>query len=284
MDWTNMIVGSTYELVQLIGRGGLSTVYKAEIISGKRFGLDAAVKIMQVEDDDPRHLSFLLREAYEYSRLNHSGIPRFYDFGKAGADCYFLAMEYVRGESLVSYVRRVGLLNEFALCHIATQILDALCYVESVDILHRDVKPDNILINTEGEAVLVDFGMAKRTGDSSITIHDQEVKGSPGYLSPEQLCADPDIDIRTDVFSLGCTLYFCAYGTSPFLGETPAETCMAVMHSDPPSLLEAGARVSPEFSEVVQRMMLKNFNLRPSPSELREELSVLMSAAGAERS
>jgi serine/threonine-protein kinase len=268
VDWTHQVVGNTYELLGPIGHGGVGTVYKADVIAGSRAGEVAAVKIMPIDGEDSREISFLLREAYEYSRLDHAAIPRFYDFGKANATSYFLAMAYVRGESLRSYVTRNGSIAETSLSLIAAQVLRALEYVNSRELLHRDVKPANILLDLHGDAILVDFGMAKRQEDRSITIHELEVKGTPGYLSPEQIAADPDLDARTDVFSLGCTLYYAAAGHPPFAGETPAHTCSAVLHEEPPPLIEV-ANVTPQFHNLIVRMMTKDFHNRPFPSELK---------------
>ena len=268
MDWTNQVVGNTYELLRPIGQGGVGTVYKAEVIAGNRAGQTAAVKIMPTAGEDSREISFLLREAYEYSRLDHPGIPRFYDFGKANATSYFLAMAYVRGESLTSYVTRNGALSGAAVAMIAAQVLKTLEYVNSRNVLHRDVKPSNIVLDLDGNATLVDFGMAKRQEDRSITLHEFEVKGTPGYLSPEQIAADPDLDARTDVFSLGCTLYFAAAGHPPFAGESPSHVCAAVLHEEPPPLIEVAPSCPPVLHNLITRMLTKDFHQRPFPADL----------------
>ena len=270
-DLSGLTLANSYLIECQIGAGGAATVYRGQNLQAPDAGRAVAIKIMFLDPDDRRNLSFALREAYEYSRLSHRGIPEFLDFGKLDHGWYYLVMDYVQGESLRSYVRRNGPIPEGAACVLVAEILDTLAYLQRHELVHRDVKPENVLLNVDGDAILVDFGMVKRRQDNSITFRNEEIKGTPGFLSPEQLRADPDLDVRSDVFSLGCTLYFCVTGIDPFRRDTPFASVGAVLSEEAPPFAANGADVSEEFTELVGRMLDKDYHQRPWPTDLRED-------------
>lgn len=272
------LFADTYEILRPLGKGSYSTVYLAQDMQQEQYGRKVALKIFdsrKMNDPTGTRRSMFLREAYSMSRLNHPHIARLVDFGRTGTH-YYLAMEYIQGQSLLDYIKQSGPIAEESLLAIAYDLTAALVYLDEHKVVHRDLKPNNILLTQDGAVKLVDFGLAKQQEDLSITDVHEAFRGTPAYASPEQIRQDTDIDIRTDVYSLGASLYFAASGRAPFAGKSSMEVVVASLETDPEPLHEVADGVSPGFSFLVHRMLAKNRDFRYRPADLMSDLMRLI--------
>jgi predicted Ser/Thr protein kinase len=203
--------GGRYRILETIGQGGMGTVYKALDTRLQRL---VALKTLRLSPDTEFMRRFL-REAQAGARLSHPNILQIYDSGEAEGLPY-LAVEYVEGRSLQQMLRENKLLDTDRAVEIARQVAIALAYAHRSSVVHRDVKPSNILISNEGRVVLLDFGLAIRPGAETLT-RSHTVAGTPAYMSPEQVMGLP-VDARSDIFSLGVVLYELLTGHRPFSG------------------------------------------------------------------
>ena len=261
-----------FELHEQIGRGGMGAVYRATQVN---IGRTVAVKLMRPKlARERRHLERFLREARASAKLSHPNIVQGIDAGQ-DKGYYYFAMEYVDGDSLRKRIGRDGALPEDTCIDIGAQMARALEHAAKFGMVHRDVKPENIFIeHASSVAKLGDLGLVKSvaTTDTSIT-QTGVALGTPNYISPEQARGDERIDIRTDIYSLGATLYHAATGTLPFKGDS-APVIMSHHLStpiEPPH--QRNPKVSVRFSRVIQKMMAKKPEHRyQTPAELREDL------------
>ena len=208
-----------FEIIEKIGQGGMGTVYKARQISMDRI---VALKVLPRRlAGNKSYVQRFVREARAAAKLNHPNIVQGIDVGKSGGYYYF-AMEYIDGETAADKVRREGPLDEEGAIDICLQAARALAHAHSrANIIHRDVKPQNILLNERGTAKLADLGLARHTehDDASLTSAGTTL-GTPDYISPEQIRGDADLDGRCDIYSLGATLYHLLVGRPPYTGES----------------------------------------------------------------
>ncbi|MHC4202434.1 MAG: serine/threonine-protein kinase, partial [Planctomycetota bacterium] len=205
-----------YELIETIGAGSSGTVYKARQISMDRL---VAIKVLpQKLAQDERFTERFMREARAVAKLNHPNVVTGIDVGEAGGVYYFV-MEYVDGESVADRVRREGTVPEKEALEIARQVCLALDCAFKNGIVHRDIKPANILLTRGGEAKLADLGVARHAETEGVAT--RRVFGTPYYMSPEQARGDAEIDTRSDIYSLGATLYHLLGGKPPFHGNAP---------------------------------------------------------------
>ena len=177
------ILGGRYELIEKTGGGGMAVVYKAKCHLLKRY---VAVKILRPDlVDNEEFVSRFKRESQAVASLSHPNIVNMYDVGQEG-DIYYIVMEYVDGMTLKEYIRKEGRLSSEEAVRIASQICSALHHAHENNIVHRDIKPQNILINKEGVAKVADFGIARAVTSSTVTLAGANVIGSVHYFSPEQ--------------------------------------------------------------------------------------------------
>lgn len=271
------LFAGTYELIKELDKGSYSTVYRA-IDRIKVDAIEVALKIIDMSVYDGINTSFnahFLREAYELSKLEHPNIVKFFDFGKSGL-LYYLAMEYIDGPSLESVVTNQGIIDEKELLLIAYQVVLAFEYLNTHNVIHRDVKPANILLNTEGDVKLSDFGLAKQQDDMTLTKKHDSFMGTPHFTSPEQIMVEDDIDIRGDIYSLGATLYYCGTKIYPFPGATIMEILDSNMTVDPRPVHEINPEFNLELSLVIQNMMSKDKEDRMTPEQLKGRLLTLI--------
>jgi len=205
-----------FRIIELIGQGGMGVVYRARQLSMDR---DIALKIL------PSHLTAneairarFLNEVRMAARLDHANIVTAYEAGRDG-DLYYLAMAYVKGELLSKQLDKHGAMPTENALRIARDIADALCYAwDEHKLLHRDVKPGNIIIDQYNKPRLMDMGLSKSLDSAGAITVRRTVMGSPNYMSPEQASGAKDINFRTDMYALGCTLYHMLTGRKPFDG------------------------------------------------------------------
>lgn len=276
-----------YEIVAPLGRGGQGQIFEAIDVALRR---RVALKFLSADllRDEQARKRFLL-EARALSSLNHPGIATIYQIGEAEGRP-FLAMEYVEGESLLDRLRRQPRTPDESL-RLMVQIVEAVGYAHEAGILHRDLKPGNIMITKEGRAKLLDFGLAKLTSaalreriqvDGALTSVGGMV-GTIAYASPEQGIGDA-IDERSDLFSLGIVFYELLAGKLPFSRETPVATFMAILH-DPPPPLAPGSGLAAELAAVVTTLLEKEPARRyPSAAALLADLAAIAEAAPRPRS
>jgi CheY-like chemotaxis protein/tRNA A-37 threonylcarbamoyl transferase component Bud32 len=250
----NRILGG-YEVLKKIGEGGMGAVYKARQISTGRI---VALKVMSKEyQDDEEAVKRLLLEARVAMRLDHPNIVRGLDAGRQGGTQYF-AMEFVDGETVGDLLQKHRILTETAALKIALQVAHALEHIWEIKLVHRDIKPDNILIARDGTAKLTDLGLTKLATRSYKGLTRIGIAvGSPNYMSPEQIRDDEIIDFRTDVYSLGATLFCMVVGTPPFSGNTAEETLSLHLTEKPPLANVKNTAISEATALVIDRMLQK---------------------------
>jgi tRNA A-37 threonylcarbamoyl transferase component Bud32 len=243
-----------YEVLELLGSGGMSSVYKA-----RQRGLDryVAVKVIRIDHLDPRlALARLTKEAQVLARLDHPGIVRSIDFGEAGDLVYFV-MELVEGRSCKDLLNERGPLPLREVLTIGERVTEALDHAARHGVVHRDVKPGNILLARDGSVKLTDFGLARATSDRSLTKIGITV-GTPQYMSPEQVKSPRRVDLRSDLYSLGATLYHLATGRPPFGGETVGETLHEVLYGRPIPVEQVDPTLPPAFARVLARLLARD--------------------------
>jgi TolB-like protein/Tfp pilus assembly protein PilF len=209
-------LSGSYDIEREIGRGGFATVYLAKDLKHDRA---VAIKVLQPFDADETWNSRFIREIRLLARLQHPNILPLYDSGQADSFLYYV-MPYVKGETLSDRLSRERPLAIDAACAIAREIADALAYAHNENVVHRDIKPGNILLS-DGHAVVADFGVARAMGLANlqdITRSGDMVLGTPLYMGPEQLIGASAGDNRSDIYSLGCVLFEMVTGTPPFMG------------------------------------------------------------------
>ena len=259
-----------YEVVRELARGGMGVVFLAR---HAELGREVALKVMRGSAADKGMVQRFIAEAQTVAQLDHPNIVRVHEVGKEGEDP-FLVMDLIEGESLEEKLKRQGTLPNKEVGEIGRALADALEHAHERSIVHRDVKPANVLIDTEGRPLLTDFGLAKDlSADKGLTQEGQWV-GTPGYMPPEQASGDlRRIDRKSDVYGLGGTLYALLTGRPPFETETAHETLKAIQETrpTPPSALRPD--VSPDLEAVILKCLEKQPESRYlSARELAEDL------------
>ncbi len=256
-----------YEVVELIGAGGMGEVYKATDL---RLGRDVAVKVMPASfAADPERLRRFEQEARAVASLSHPNILAVHDIGQH-AQQPFMVSELLHGESLREMLTR-GALSQRKAIDYGVQIAHGLAAAHSKDIAHRDLKPDNVFITRDGRVKILDFGLAKtvqkpaavRAGDASGDMTGLApatevgaVLGTVGYMSPEQVRGGA-VDCRTDIFSFGAVFYEMLTGVRAFKRDTAAETMTAILNEDPPELSLSGSPIAPALERTVRHCLEK---------------------------
>ena len=259
-----------YRLVAKIGRGAMGTVYKA---IHERLNRPVAIKILRRDlATDKTQIERLKGEAQLLASLDHPNIVRAIDAGESNGFPYFV-MEYVEGENLRDAIIRKGAFDEDEALRITRDLANALERARRMGVVHRDVKPGNVILTRRGSVPkLMDLGLAKGPIDLGLTQHGATV-GTPQFISPEQAQDPKEADTRSDIYSLGATLYAMLTSRPPFEGATLAEIITKVLYEQPTPLRVLNDDVSPEVSYLVERMMLKDSSLRHrTPADVAEDI------------
>lgn len=275
-----------YRLLSLLGKGGMSSVYLAEHVLMRR---RCAIKVLPAKRvNDTSYLGRFHREAQAVAALDHPNIVRAYDVDheKDGpVEIHFLVMEYVDGSSLLDLVNRDGPLPAVTAAEYIRQAALGLEHAHRAGLIHRDIKPGNLLVDSSGVVKVMDLGLARFfTGqeDESLTIqYDEKVLGTADYLAPEQAVDSHAIDARADIYSLGCTLYFLLTGHPPFPQGTLPQRLMAHQTKEPTPLEQERPDVPPRLAAIVRRMMAKKPDDRyPTAAATAEALAEWLAAEG----
>jgi serine/threonine protein kinase len=253
-----------YRVDRLVGQGGMGAVYEAE---HRLMGRTVALKVIHPRyTSSPAAVERFRREVRSAASLAHPNVVAAHDAEQAGRT-FFLVMEFVRGESLAALVRRRGPLPVRDACEYARQACLGLQHAFEKGLIHRDVKPDNLMLADDGTVKVLDFGLArlhdtvdavaeKGLGDGQLTAAGS-VMGTPDYIAPEQAADAHSADIRADLYSLGCTLYQLLTGQVPFAGSTLAAKLRAHAERKPVPMVLLRQDVPAEVTTVVDRLMAK---------------------------
>ncbi|MDP7034886.1 MAG: protein kinase [Planctomycetota bacterium] len=266
-----------YVLLDKIGVGGMGAVYRAE---QKSLDKVVALKILPAKlaaDED--FIKRFEREAQSLAKLNHPHIVQAIDFGK-DKGLYYISMEYVPGQSLLDLMKRENKLSEIRALEIALQIAMALEHACEHGVIHRDIKPENILLTEEGDAKITDFGLAKEpeAGNNAFRTTAGLTFGTPHYMSPEQAEGLPDLDTRSDIYSLGATLYHMLTGKTPFRGDSDAEIMTMHLDAEPDDPRLYCPDLSSPTATMLRKMMAKRPRSRyQHPHEVSQSILKILS-------
>jgi len=246
-----MLLANRYELLELLGKGGMGVVYRA---ADRDLNLAVALKILRPKlSYDPDFIEMFKREVTLARMLSHPNIIKIYDLNRVG-NLWFVSMEYLLGEEVKDVIIREERISSERVQNVARQILSALDHSHSKKLIHSDIKPQNIFIDETDHSTLVDFGIARTM---SSQVKDQTVYGTPGYISPEQITGNLATP-KSDIYSLGVTLYEMVTGEIPFDGDTMDQILENQLQGTPvkPSI------ISPEIpswmDNIIEKMMARN--------------------------
>jgi serine/threonine protein kinase len=257
-----------YEIIEEVGKGGMGRVYK---VFDKKIKENIALKLLKPEiASDQRTIERFRNELKFARKIAHPHVCRMYDLGEVG-QLHYITMEYVSGEDLKSFIRRAGHLTEPKALAIAEQITEGLAEAHRLGVLHRDLKPQNVMIDREGNAKVMDFGIARSLHAAGFTGSGIMV-GTPEYMSPEQAEAS-GVDERSDIYSLGIIIYEMVTGKVPFSGETPLSVALKQKTEIPRNPRELNAMISEDLSGLVMKCLEKEKGKRyQTAAELRADL------------
>ena len=270
---TPELLSGRYELGEILGFGGMSEVHMAR---DTRLHRDVAVKVLRADlARDPSFYLRFRREAQNAAALNHPAIVAVYDTGEAetaAGPLPYIVMEYVEGVTLRDIVHNDGPMPPKRAIEVIADACQALNFSHQHGIIHRDVKPANIMISKAGAVKVMDFGIARALADSTSVTQTAAVIGTAQYLSPEQAKGDP-VDARSDVYALGCVLYEMLTGEPPFVGDSPVAVAYQHVREDPVPPSARRSTISPELDAVVLKALAKNPDNRyQTAAEMRADL------------
>ncbi len=264
------LIDNRYAIVGLLGSGGMAEVYLAH---DEVLDRDVALKILRSQYvNDEEFVRLFRREARSAAALNHPSVVSVYYWGRSGDGTYYMAMEHVPGGNLKDRVRDGEPLSVDAAVGMILQVADALSFAHERGVIHRDVKPHNILLTEVGYVKVADFGIARAANATTTTSRSSPVMGTAGYISPEQATGGP-VGPRSDLYSLGVVLFEALTGELPYRAEDPVALAMKHVNERPHSPRE----VNPEIPEPLDALTLKLLAKKPedrylSASALAEDL------------
>jgi len=245
-----------YKILREIGKGGMGIVYKALNIETQK---TYAIKVLPANMVDRSTVERFTREAQAMARLRHPNLVAVLDMGMTEGQHYYV-MEFIDGETVRSLIKEKGALSLDVALKIILKTADALNYTHGEGIIHRDVKPGNIMVTKEGLVKLMDFGLVKIPGVTKVTGSGSTV-GTAEYMSPEQIYGE-EIDTRSDIYSLGVTIYEMLTGEVPFKADTLQATLMKHKYEPPPPLRNINPQIPEEIERIVMKALSKNVSTR----------------------
>src|SRR5215467_2449642 len=258
------VIADRYLILARLGEGGMGRVYAAEHVKMNR---QCAIKVMNPSlMNDGESATRFAREASNAARILHPNVAAVFDFGESDKTVY-LVMEYVDGEPLSALLAREGALAPRRAIDIARQIADGLSAAHELGLIHRDLKPDNVIVTRKRDgreiAKVVDFGIAKAVSDApqDALTRSGLVIGTPEFMSPEQLLGDP-VDARTDIYSLGCMLFQMLSGTKPFDADSREQMIRRRLHEPPPHVRDIVPSVPKRIDTLIAHMLARSTNER----------------------
>jgi DNA-binding response OmpR family regulator len=276
-DGHNLVPGERFadrfEVLQVVGRGGMGTVYRVRDLD-----LDEELALKTVRPEfvtDPVLVERFKDEIRLARRITHRNVVRIHDFGESSGT-YYLTMEYVEGITLRELLDTRGHLEVAPALAIAAQLADSLAVAHGQGVIHRDIKPQNLLLDAEGVLKVMDFGVARLAGGASGRTEVGLVVGTPVYMAPEQLMAE-EVDVRSDLYAAGVVLYECLTGRLPHEAGSLIALIARVLHEDPEPPATLDPAISPALSALVLRLLSKD---RAERVQSAEELSKQLAAIG----
>ncbi|MFH1227416.1 MAG: FHA domain-containing serine/threonine-protein kinase [Planctomycetota bacterium] len=253
-DREGEIIGG-YKIIERIGRGGMGTVYKATQISLNRI---VALKLLSEEMvKDKTFINLFVDEARSSAQLNHPNIVQVYDVGRTANEVYYFSMEYLPGGSIQELLAKEKKLSPLKAAKIALDTAKGLEYAEKKGIVHRDIKPDNLMVAEDGTVKIGDLGLAKSLRSPSRNELEGSVLGTPHYLAPEQ-AQGKSVDHRADIYALGATYYRMLAGVTPYIGNSVKEIIIKKLKEDPTPLKNVAPDTPDEVAAIVDKMMRRN--------------------------
>lgn len=253
------IIDNRYVIHERIARGGMATVYRAE---DRRLDRPVALKIMHPHlAESADFIARFRREARSAARLTHQGVVGVYDQGIT-ADTGYLVMELVEGPNLRQYLREMGCLTVREALDITLQILEALAAAHRANLVHRDVKPENVLITVDGSCKVADFGLARAVSEVTAATTGS-VLGTVAYLAPE-IVTDGSADARADVYAVGVMLYELLAGAPPYQNQPPIQIAYSHVHEGIPRIREQADWVPPEIDDLIAKLAERDPDKRPA--------------------
>jgi serine/threonine-protein kinase len=270
-----------FEILEKIGKGAMGAVFKA-----RQRSLDRIVALKILPPNIAANATFIerfQREARTSAKLCHPNIVQGIDVGQdPRSKLWYFAMEYVDGPSLRAVIRKRKVFEEHRALKIAHEVVCALEAIDRAGMIHRDIKPDNILLTSDGAVKVADLGLARFSGgDAEMTQMGQAV-GTPHYMSPEQVRGDADVDIRADLYALGATLFHMVTGEAPFSGGSSIEIMTKHLHDPVPLANEINPKVSADCTKLIAKLMEKKREQREqTPQHLRKTIEALLARSSA---
>ncbi|MCQ2555506.1 MAG: protein kinase, partial [Clostridia bacterium] len=250
---SDKLLADRYEIVEKIGEGGMAYVYKGKDTLLDRY---VAIKVLKPEyTQNEKFVENFIKESQAAAQLNNPNIVGVYDVGNAGR-IHYIVMELVTGRPLSDIIKEKGKLDYTEAIRISKQVLNALSDAHKHQIVHRDVKPHNIIITEEGVAKLADFGIARPVSKESIEEGNEEIMGSVHYFSPEQ-ARGTYVDERSDIYSFGIVLFEMLTGDVPYDGENAVEVAVQHINKPMPRVLDKVEHLPPKFGKIIDRCTAK---------------------------
>lgn len=266
----NDIIGSRYQVIKTIGSGGMSEVYLAY---DKVLDIEIAIKILQKDTDSD--ISRFRREAEIIERLDNKHIVKIYDFNQTKDNKYYIVMEYIKGTTIKEYIKKYGKFSPEEVVNITKQILNALGYAHKKNVIHRDIKSNNIMITDNKIIKIMDFGIAKLShGEEKNLTHAGTVLGTTYYIAPEFLTKG-NPENNSDIYSLGIVLYEMLVGNVPFKGESFEVICMKHLQSKIPDIIPKLKIPQALENILIKSTAKKNINRYQTAEEMIDDLNTV---------
>jgi serine/threonine-protein kinase len=266
---SQQILGGRYRVEEQLGRGGMAQVFKG---TDTVLGRPVAIKVLAPQfAQDEAFVARFRREAQAAARLNHPNLVSVFDTGSDDGT-HYIVMEYVEGRTLADFLSAGGRLMPQRAIELATAVAQGLAFAHAQGVVHRDIKPGNIMVTRQGEVKVMDFGIARLTTSAETIEQTAAVLGTAAYLSPEQARGEA-VDARSDIYSLGCVLYEMLVGRPPFSGDSAVAVAYKHVQEAPVPPSHLNADVSPQLDAVVMRALSKNrANRYQSADEMRVDM------------